>query len=199
MDVSPKAERAAIIALGMSVAEQPVLRSRADDLTFLMGAASSEHVCVRCAVMSALGNQGVACAIVALSFALRDEAADVRMAAIAALGELRDPSGTWLGVSQLIEYATTSADSGLGLAAFRALPDNVHPTAWAKLVTTVRVGDGWRAVGAADALVRLQQTGSTLAPQIASEARLALASRLEQERDPDVSAELRRSFVELEP
>jgi HEAT repeat protein len=197
LDVSPKAERAAVVALGMSVAEQPVFGSRAADLAFLMGAASSEFACVRCAAIAALGNQGVHEAVATLSFALHDEADDVRMAAIAGLGQLRDPAGVWLGAAQLLEFALTTGDSGLGLAAFRALSGDVHPAAVAKLVSAVHTSEGWRAVGAAETLVRLQPKGSVFVSQIAQQARAALALRLGQERDPDVTAELRRSLVEL--
>jgi HEAT repeat protein len=170
-DVSPKSERAAIVALGMSVASEPLLDSAMHDIAFLKAAAGSEFASVRCAVMAALGNCGGSEGQSALKFALSDEAREVRMAAIRALGELRADTGEVLGTDVLLDFATTTNDSDLGVAAFQALASRSDVSASSRLCAIVRDSEGWRVIGAVEALVRLPQPHGALGIQLASEHR----------------------------
>jgi HEAT repeat protein len=153
--VSPKSQRAAIVALGMAAGDEPVLGSLGADLRFLKAAASSEFVSVRCAVMSALGHTGGRDAGDLLEFALGDEEPEVRLAAIRALGQLKGSDAVPMGTNILLNFAETTHDPELGVAAFQALAATGESTLDTRLSEIIVHSGGWRAVGAVEALARL--------------------------------------------
>lgn len=96
---------------------------------FLTQALNGPFPRVRRAALSALATVGGVAAEEPVAFALTDEEPEVRLAAVRALGRLKDERGAALGVEQLLELARASADLALVAAAARALGEVRDPRA----------------------------------------------------------------------
>ncbi|MFO0566964.1 MAG: HEAT repeat domain-containing protein [Polyangiaceae bacterium] len=111
-----EAEAAAIVleALGERAAKP-------EHVQFLTLALDGPHPAVRGAALAALSAIGGEVALGPVAFALTDEEPEVRMAAVRALGRLRDGEGRALGVERLLEVALAPHDTTLSATAVRAL------------------------------------------------------------------------------
>jgi HEAT repeat protein len=157
--LTPETKGAAVAAIVISVLADPVFGSAAEDATFLAEAASNEHATVRRAALEAIGRFGTASALEAASFGVTDEAQEVQLAAIRALGRLRSESGQALGTARLIEVVGTFADEGLGVAGIEALGETEDPASLDLLRSVAREGGAMRAAAAVQALGRIDAPG----------------------------------------
>jgi HEAT repeat protein len=181
---------AAVAAVIIGAIEGPVLVSSADDVAFLADAASNQSSVARRAAMDALSRFGVAQAIEAVSFGIADEAAEVQLAAVRALGRMRDEHGRAAGVAHLLEVVKTLTDDEVSVAAIEALGDANDPSALDVLRGVARQGAPMRAVAAVEAIGRIDAPGRVEAlihalshpePEVVKAAVRAIAS---EERDP---------------
>lgn len=148
----PLAHAAAVVIAALG---SPVLGSTEGDVQFLSAALSSGDPHVRRAAVDALAAIGSPLGVEAVAFGLADDAREVQLAAVRALGRLRDDEGNAPGVSHLLELMESSDDEELVAAAIRSLGDAGDTRSLGILRPLARSGDAMRAVFAVDALSRL--------------------------------------------
>ncbi len=157
----PDADDAVVAAVIMTVRPESVFGSVAQDVAFLADAASNQSGVARRAAFDALSRFEGAAAIEAVSFGITDEAPEVQLAAIRALGRMRDENGRAAGVGHLLEVVGNVADDAVGVAAIEALGDTNDPGALDVLRGVARQGTAVRAVAAVEALSRLDAPDRT--------------------------------------
>jgi HEAT repeat protein len=182
-------------AVVIAAVGSPVRGSIEQDVSFLSDSLSSDDSHVRRAAVDALASIGSPLGVEAVAFALADEALEVQLAAVRALGRLRDEQGAAPGVPHLLELIEASDDEQLVAAAIRALGDAGDARALGILRPFVRSRDAMRAVFAVEALARLADPRrvdaliDALSHSDAEVVKAALRS-LAAERDERVSAHL---------
>lgn len=188
----PDAHSAAVILAALG---EPVRDTLADDVGFLSSVLSSDSSAARRAALGALAALGSALGVEAVAFALTDEELEVQLAAVRALGRLRDESGGVAGVEHLLELVRTSDDQALVAAAISALGEAGDARAVSVLRPLARNGDPMSAVAAVEALGRLRDPRRVDAlidalshPEV--EVVKAALRVLTDERDPRVGAHL---------
>lgn len=149
--VAPGQARAEAVCWLLSAAEGALLSPR-EDVEFLIAAMSSPLVPTRVAALSALSRGGRAGALDAIVFALGDESSEVQVAAIRALGRLRDGEGGSPGTAVLVDLASRHPDSELELEALRALGQTGDLAALHFIVSRVKSASALVAVAAVEAL-----------------------------------------------
>jgi HEAT repeat protein len=149
---SPDAHSAAVILAALG---EPVRDTLADDVGFLSSVLSSDSSAARRAALDALAALGSALGVEAVAFALTDEELEVQLAAVHALGRLRDESGGAAGVEHLLELVRAAEDQALVAAAISALGEAGDARAVSVLRPLARSGDPMSAVAAVEALGRL--------------------------------------------
>lgn len=172
----------------------PVFDTGLEDITFLAEAASNENPIVRRAALDALARSKSPAAVEAASFALTDEAPEVQLAAIRALGRMRDDAGHAIGAPHLLEVVRTFSDDALGVAAVEALGETGDAAAVDVLRGVLGEGSPVRAFAAVEAMGRIDAPGrvdaliqalSHAEPEVVKGALRALAK---EERDPRAAA-----------
>ncbi len=165
-----------------------------EDVAFLSDAASNESAVARRAAVEALSSFDGPLAVEAVSFALADEAPEVQIAAIRALGKMRDGEGHPIGAEHLLEVVRRFDDDTLGVAAIEALGSANDASAIDVLRGVAREGGARRAVAAVEAIGRIDAPGRVDAlvhalshpePEVVKAALRALSS---EERDPRAAA-----------
>jgi HEAT repeat protein len=152
---APSSDLAHAAAVVIAAIGSPVRASIEADVSFLSDCLSNDDSHVRRAAVDALAAIGSPLGVEAVAFALADEAREVQLAAVRALGRLRDEEGAAPGVPHLLELIEASDDEQLVAAAIRALGDAGDARALGILRPFVRSGDAMRAVFAVEALARL--------------------------------------------
>lgn len=192
--IRPDAADAAVAAIIIGALAESEVAAPVEDVAFLSDAASNESAVVRRAAVEALSFFDGPSAVEAVSFALADEAPEVQIAAIRALGKMRDSRGHPLGVPHLLEVVKKFDDDSLGVAAIEALGNANEPSAIDVLRGVARQGAARRAVAAVEAIGRIDAPGRIDAlihalshpePEVVKAALLALAT---EERDPRAAA-----------
>ncbi|MEB2312284.1 MAG: HEAT repeat domain-containing protein [Sorangiineae bacterium] len=156
---------------------------------FLAEALASASTAVRCAALEALATAGGGSGIESVIFALSDEEAEVRLAAVRALGRVRSDSGAAVGVDALLRVVAASSDSALVARAIAALGASGDPRGFDVLRPVARSGDPLLAVSAVEALAAL------VGPQRVD----ALVDALQHPDGEVVKAALRALAVVSEP
>jgi len=133
----------------------PIRGTVAEDVAYLSSLLSNASKAVRRAALSGLGNAGSALGAEAAAFALTDEEAEVRFAAILALSRLRTPDGELSGLGKLLELVEKSADEELVAAALGALAEAGDPRVLSVLRPLVQHASPMVAVAAIEALARV--------------------------------------------
>lgn len=149
---SADAHAAAVIIAALA---EPVRDTVADDVAFLSSVLSSDSSAARRAALDALAALGGSLGVEAVAFALTDEEQEVQLAAVRALGRLRDDSGGVAGVEHLLELVESSEDQALVAAAIGALGEAGDARALSVLRPRARSGDPMSAVAAVEALGHL--------------------------------------------
>jgi HEAT repeat protein len=184
----------------ISALDGPVFDTTAEDISFLADAASNESAIVRRAALEALARSKSPAAVEAASFALTDEAPEVQLAAIRALGRMRDDTGHAIGAPHLLEVVRTFSDDALGVAAVEALGETGDAAAVDVLRGVLREGSPVRAFAAVEAMGRIDAPGRVDAliqalvhsePEVVKAALRALAT---EERDPRAAAHVGASL-----
>jgi HEAT repeat protein len=152
---APDGELAHAAAIVIAAIGSPVRASIELDVSFLSDSLSSDDSHVRRAAVEALAAIGSPLGVEAVAFALADDALEVQLAAVRALGRLRDEQGAAPGASHLLELLEASDDEQLVAAAIRALGEAGDARALGILRPLVRSDDAMRAVFAVEALARL--------------------------------------------
>jgi HEAT repeat protein len=150
---------AAVAAVIIGVLDAPVFASQAEDVQFLADAASNESAIARRAAIDALGRFGGPSAVEAASFGLTDEAPEVQLAAVRALGRMRDETGHASGIPHLLEVARALENDDLGVAAIEALGETSDAAVLEVLRGIARTGTAMRAVAAVEAIGRIDAPG----------------------------------------
>jgi HEAT repeat protein len=130
----------------------PVRDEILQDVQFLSEALSNGLGPLRRAATEALSAIGSPLGVDAVAFALTDEERDVRLTAVRALGRLRTPEGTVIGLSHLLALVEQPSDQELFAAALQALGEAGDPQALPILRPIVRSGEPLAAVAAIEAL-----------------------------------------------
>jgi HEAT repeat protein len=184
----------------ISAIDGPVFDTAAEDISFLADAASNQSPIVRRAALEALARSKSPAAVEAASFALTDEAPEVQLAAIRALGRMRDDVGRAIGAPHLLEVVRTFSDDALGVAAVEALGETGDAAAVDVLRGVLREGSPVRAFAAVEAMGRLDAPGRVDAliqalshsePEVVKAALRALST---EERDPRAAAHVGASL-----
>ena len=152
---APEEPLAHTTALVIAALGSPVLGTVEDDVRFLADSLSSGDSHVRRAAVDALAVIGSPLGVEAVAFGLADDAREVQLAAVRALGRLRDEEGNAPGTSHLLRLLEGSEDEEIVAAAIRALGEAGDAGALGVLRPLARSGDAMRAVFAVDALSRL--------------------------------------------
>lgn len=115
------------------------------------------HTCaaVRRVALEGLGTLGDASCVKEVAFALTDEEPAVRVAAVQALGQLRAPDGTAVGLEQLLAILESGHDAELMATAAEALGDLGATETLEALAPLARGGDPRLAVAAVEAIAHL--------------------------------------------
>jgi len=108
-------EEAPVVCALLAVAGGP------EHLAWLSRAATAPAPRTRRAAVDALGQIGGQAAVTPLGFAITDEVQEVALAAIKALGRLRDDSGAGIGMAPLLRLLGAPGDESSLAAALRAL------------------------------------------------------------------------------
>jgi HEAT repeat protein len=153
---TPEAGAAAIVIGALDV---PVRGTVLDDVAFLADAASNESPFVRRTALDALARFRAPQAVEAVAFGLTDETPEVQLAAIRALGRMRDEAGRAVGIPHLLEGVRTFSDDELGGAAVEALGETGDPAALEVLRGVAREGAAVRAVRAVESIGRIDAPG----------------------------------------
>jgi HEAT repeat protein len=184
----------------ISALDGPVFDTAAEDITFLADTASNENPIVRRSALEALARSKSPAAVEAASFALTDEAPEVQLAAIRALGRMRDDAGRAIGAPHLLEVVRTFSDDALGVAAVEALGETGDAAAVDVLRGVLGEGSPVRAFAAVEAMGRIDAPGRVEAliqalshsePEVVKAALRALAT---EERDPRAAAHVGASL-----
>jgi HEAT repeat protein len=193
-EIRPDGADAAVAATIIGALAEPGAPSAADDVAYLSDAASNESAAARRAAVEALSAFDAPQAVVVVSFALADEAPEVQIAAVRALGKMRDAHGRPVGVSALLEVVRKFDDDALGVAAMEALGSANDASAIEVLRGVARQGSARRAVAAVEAIGAIDAPGRLDAlvhalshgePEVVKAALRALAT---EERDPRAAA-----------
>lgn len=131
-----------------------VLGAIEDDVAFLAAVLSGPDARARRAAVVALGDLGAGAGLDAIAFALADEAREVQLAAVRALGKLRDGDGRAAGTELLVDIMHRTDDVELVGVAIRALGESADPAVVQVLAPLVRSPSAAVAVAAVDALGR---------------------------------------------
>jgi HEAT repeat protein len=199
-EVRPESAEAAMAATVIGVVSSPIFESMADDIAFLAAAASNPSAIVRRAAVEALSRFFGHGAVAAASFGLTDEAPEVQLAAIRALGRMRDTQGRPVGVGPLLEAVHTFADERLGVSAIEALGETGDSSALEVLLAVTRGAAANRAVAAVEAIGRIEAVGrvdalilalSHAEPEVV---KAALRVISKEERDPRAMAHVAASL-----
>lgn len=187
-------DEASVVCALLAVAGGP------EHLPWLSRATAASSARTRRAAVEALGQIGGAAAGDPLSYAVTDESPDVALAAIKALGRLRDEQGRGIGAHallRLIEGGQSGGDEALLAAAVRAVGqtgDDRVRAALLPLTTSARVPVACAALEAlADlgvdrsVLLRALQHASSVVARTALD---VLDAKLNDERDATLAAEL---------
>ncbi|MGC4065547.1 MAG: HEAT repeat domain-containing protein [Polyangiaceae bacterium] len=126
------------------------------DCDFLTRCLTHDSAFVRCAAIDALADIGDAGSADALAFSLADEELEVRLAAVRALGCLRDERGAASVVERLIELSRRTDDRELLVAAVKALGDAADPRALSVLRPIAKSGEPAASVAAVEAIGQIQ-------------------------------------------
>ena len=118
------------------------------DLDFLGHCLLNDYASVRCAAIDALASIGDPSSQDALAFSLADEELEVRLAAVRALGCLRDERGLASVVDRLIALLQRTDDRELLVATIQALGDAADPRALSVLRPIAKSGEPAAAVAA---------------------------------------------------
>jgi HEAT repeat protein len=151
----PDSADALAAATVLGALESPVLDGVEQDVSFLSAALSSENAVLRRAAVDGLAAIGSALGVEAVAFALTDEEREVALAAVRALGRLRNQDGSIAGISHLLELVEHSEDEALVAAAVQALGDTGDVRALSALRPLVKSGAAMAGVAAVEALGRL--------------------------------------------
>jgi HEAT repeat protein len=154
--VSPEAPEAAAVAVFITSLERPLFGSAALDVEFLSQAVSNSHVGVRSAVLDALSGFSSERAVEAVAFALNDEAQEVQLAALRALGNMMDDGGRPLGTAALLT-AAQSKEPTLVVGALQAIGEGADPAALPTLASLIAETAAWRSVAAVEALAQFPE------------------------------------------
>jgi HEAT repeat protein len=190
----PEAPEAAVSAIVIGVLPDPVMGSASDDAAFLADAASNECAIVRRVALEAIARFGGAQAVEAASFGVTDEAPEVQLAAIRALGRMKDDAGRAVGAARLLDVVRTFSDDGLGVAAIEALGETGDPSVLEVLRGVAREGAAMRAVAAVEAIGRIEAPGRVdalihaLSHAEVEVVKAALRTLAREDRDPRGSA-----------
>ena len=144
-----QAHAAAII---IATLDSPLRDDIAADVQFLSEALSNGLSPLRRAALDALSAVGSPLGVDAVAFALTDEEPEVRLTAVRALGRLRMPDGTVVGLSHLLALIENPIDPEMFAAALQALGEGGDPHALPILRPIVRSGEPLAAVAAFEAL-----------------------------------------------
>jgi HEAT repeat protein len=199
-DIRPDSDAAATAAVVIGVVSSPTFDSLAEDVAFLAAAASNPSAIVRRSALEALSRFGGPAAVEAASFGLTDEVLEVQLAAIRALGRMRDETGRPIGVAPLLEVVRTFAGDEVGVAAVSALGDTGSSSALDVLLEVTRSGAAHRAVAAVEAMGHIESVGrvdalihalSHAEPEVV---KAALRVISKEERDPRATAHVAASL-----
>jgi HEAT repeat protein len=196
----PDSPEATVTAIIVGVLPGPVFLVAAEDIAFLAAAASNESAVARRAAFDALARFGAPSAVEAASFGVADEAPEVQLAAIRALGRMRDERGAAVGLPRLLEVVRTFADDAVGVAAIEALGDTGDPAAIDVLRGVARQGAARRAVAAVEAIGRIDAPGRVdalihaLSHPESEVVKVALRAVAQEARDPRGSAHVAASL-----
>lgn len=139
-------------ALVIATLGSPVRDSVEADVEFLSAALSNGLAPLRRAAVEALAQVGSELGVEAVAFALTDEEPEVRLCAVRALGRLRSPDGTVLGLSHLMALVERPTEPEMFAAGLEALGKAGDPRALPILRPIVRSGEPVAAVAAIEAL-----------------------------------------------
>jgi HEAT repeat protein len=126
------------------------------DLDFLGKCLSNDNAQVRCIAIEALANIGDSSSQDALAFSLADEELEVRLAAVRALGCLRDERGLSSVVDRLVELLNRTDDRELLVATIQALGEAADPRAIFVLRPIAKSGEPAAAVAAVEAIGQIE-------------------------------------------
>ncbi|HEX4337529.1 MAG TPA: HEAT repeat domain-containing protein [Polyangiaceae bacterium] len=192
--IRPDGPDAAVAALIIGALAKSDAAAVAEDVAFLSDAASNESVVARRAAVEALSSFDGPLAVEAVSFALADEAVEVQIAAIRALGKMRDASGNPIGVQHLLDVVRRFDDDALGVSAIEALGGANDASAIEVLRAVAREASARRAVAAIEAIGRIDAPGridalvQALSHGEAEVVKAALRALSNEERDARAAA-----------
>lgn len=162
---------------------------------FLSSAVGNAAAATRRAALEAMLRVSSANLLSALSFAVTDEADEVRSMAVSALGRLRDATGRAPGFECLVEILTSSGEASLRASAVRALGNTADERAVAVLAPLLGNTTTLLAVVAVEALAALGASIDTLfgalahpEPEVVKAGLLAVSER-DDARVPERLAE----------
>ncbi|MFC1641255.1 HEAT repeat domain-containing protein [Myxococcota bacterium] len=187
----PDELEAQLAAVVIGALDEPVLGSVQEDIAFLSQTLAHGDARARRFALEALMRSPHAQAVEVVAFALTDEEADVRRAAVKALGKVRTAEGAAPGLRHLLDLVSRTADDSLAIDAVRALGDAGDDRAQEVLLSLVRDGIPVVAVAAIEALselpgpIRVSALSLGLAHSD-SEVVKASLQHVEQERHPAV-------------
>jgi HEAT repeat protein len=127
-----------------------------EDVEYLDRCLLNDASSVRCAAIEALASIGDPASQDALVFSLADEELEVRLAAVRALGHLRDERGLASVVDRLIELLQRTDDRELLVATIQALGDAADPRALPPLRCIAKSGEPEAAVAAVESIGKIQ-------------------------------------------
>ena len=145
---------AAAVILGALIESRPL---NAEDEEFLTNVLSHESMFARRAALDALAAGKTARAVEAVAFALTDEQREVQVAAIRALGCMRNEAGEAVGLSHLLPLVERAPDDDLLAHAVAALGDTGGAEAVRSLRPLARAAPAPVAVSAVEAIARIPE------------------------------------------
>jgi HEAT repeat protein len=151
-DIDQDEASAAVVALFITVLDEPVFADRRADIRFLAAAAANPEPFVRRIALDALNGGCSAGTVEAIAFALNDEVEDVRLAAVRALGRARDTQKAPLGVEHLVCLVESTHDEALRAVALEALGTTGDARALSLLESYCMANSPLLAVAALEAL-----------------------------------------------
>lgn len=150
-EVSPLSERAGAAAVILSVSETSIHGGEEADIDWLLRARSNPSPAVRMAVIEALSKMRHPSAAEALASCSNDEAPEVKLAAMRALG-VAAAAGVEVARQRLLETCRDSSDVALVVAGLQALGEGTNPELLGQLEPLLSAGEDWRAFAAIGAL-----------------------------------------------
>jgi HEAT repeat protein len=195
VDSADPGEPGAHAACVLIAALSPEHAAAERDQVFLSSAAGNASAATRRAALEAMLRVSSVNVLSALSFAVTDEADEVRSVAVSALGRLRDASSRAVGFECLVEILASSADPPLRTSAVRALGNTGDERAVAVLAPLLGNAATLLAVVAVEALATLGASIDTLfgalvhpEPEVVKAGLLAVSER-DDSRVPERLAE----------